>query len=151
LCSLRRECGTTGCRRWRALSHGRAVSTARRILGWLSPYRVDVATALALTGLACLLNLPIPLLVQQLVDQVVAGDHLWSLPAYSAALFAIFAAQAGFGLANGLVIGRVGQGVVRDLRHRLYDRLQRLGLAYFDKTPTGAIISRLMDDVGAIQ
>jgi subfamily B ATP-binding cassette protein MsbA len=127
------------------------VSTARRILGWLSPYRSDAATALGLTGLACLLNLPVPLLVQGLVDQVIAGGRWWDLAVYSLSLFAVFSAQAGFGLANGLVIGRVGQGVVRDLRHRLYDRLQRLGLAYYDKTPTGAIVSRLMDDVGAIQ
>lgn len=127
------------------------MTTVRRILGWLSPYRVDAAVALGVTGLACLLNLPVPLLVQGLVDQVVAGLRWWHLPAYSAALFVVFAAQAAFGLANGLVIGRVGQGVVRDLRHRLYDRLQRLGLAYFDRTPTGAIISRIMDDVAAVQ
>ena len=50
-----------------------------------------------------------------------------------------------------LVIGRIGQGVVRDLRHRLYERLQQLGLAYYDRTPSGAIIARVMDDVGAIQ
>ena len=54
-------------------------------------------------------------------------------------------------LCNGLLIGRIGQGVVRDLRHRLYDRLQRLSLAYYDRTPSGAILSRVMDDVGAIQ
>ncbi len=54
-------------------------------------------------------------------------------------------------LGNGLLIGRIGQGVVRDLRHLLYDRLQRLSLTYYDKTPSGAILSRLMDDVGAIQ
>src|SRR5690606_8062609 len=35
--------------------------------------------------------------------------------------------------------------------HGIYERLQRLGLAYYDRTPTGAIISRMMDDVGAIQ
>ncbi len=106
---------------------------------------------MALTGFACLLNLTIPLLVQRLVDQVVAGGRWWNLPAYAVALLAVFAIQALLGLANGLVVGRMGQGVVRDLRHRLYERLQRLGLSYYDKTPTGAIISRLMDDVGAIQ
>ena len=40
---------------------------------------------------------------------------------------------------------------MRDLRHRLYERLQQLGLAYYDKTSSGAIIARVMDDVGAIQ
>ena len=76
----------------------------------------------------------------------------WSaLPGYTIGLFAVFAAQVGLALATTWVIGGVGQGVVRDLRHQLYDRLQRLDLAYYDKTPTGAIISRLMDDVGALQ
>ncbi len=127
------------------------MSTVRRILGWLRPYRAATTFALALTGLACLLNLPVPLLVQGLVDRVITAGQWWALPAYAIGLFAVFAVQAGLGLANTLVIGRVGQGLVRDLRHRLYDRLQRLGLSYYDKTPTGAIISRLMDDVGAIQ
>ena len=40
---------------------------------------------------------------------------------------------------------------MRDLRHGLYDRLQRVGLAYYDRTPAGAILSRLMDDVAAVQ
>jgi ABC-type multidrug transport system fused ATPase/permease subunit len=127
------------------------VGTLRRIGGWLVPYRGRVSLALGLTTIACLLNLPVPLLVQRLVDRVVADGRWWALPAYGVALFAVFAAQAGLGLANTFVIGRVGQGVVRDLRHRLYERLQRLGLTYYDKTPTGAIISRMMDDVGALQ
>lgn len=127
------------------------MSTPRRILAWLRPYRAHAALAFGLTCLTCLLNLPVPLLVQRLVDDVVAGRRWWTLPVFSLSLAAVFAAQSGFGLANALIIGRVGQGIVRDLRHRLYDRLQRLGLSYYDKTPTGAIISRLMDDVGAIQ
>jgi ATP-binding cassette, subfamily B, bacterial MsbA len=59
--------------------------------------------------------------------------------------------QAVLAWSNSLAIGRIGQGVVRDLRHRMYERLQQLGLAYYDKTPSGAIIARVMDDVGAIQ
>src|SRR5262249_42273881 len=55
------------------------------------------------------------------------------------------------GLANTHAIGRVGLEVVRDLRHRLYARLQRVGLSYYDKTPAGAIVSRLMDDVTGVQ
>ena len=49
------------------------------------------------------------------------------------------------------MVGHVGQQLVRELRHQLYERLQQLSLSYYDKTPTGSIISRMMDDVGAIQ
>jgi subfamily B ATP-binding cassette protein MsbA len=110
-----------------------------------------MALALALTTLAALSNLPVPLLVQELIDRVVTRDRWDALPIYAAGLFAVFAAQAALSYGNSLLIGRIGQGVVRDLRHRLYDRLQRLSLAYFDRTPSGAILSRVMDDVGAIQ
>jgi ABC-type multidrug transport system fused ATPase/permease subunit len=107
--------------------------------------------ALVLTALACLFNLPVPLLVQALIDQVVTQGHWDVLPMYAALLFGVFTVQALLAWSTSLAIGRIGQGVVRDLRHLMYERLQQLGMAYFDKTPSGAIIARVMDDVGAIQ
>ncbi len=127
------------------------MSTLSRIGHWLVPYRSQAALALALTATACALNLLVPLVFQRLIDALVAGSGWWLLGRSVAGLLALFGAAAGLGLANALVIGRVGQGVVRDLRHGLYDRLQRLSLAYYDRTPTGSIISRMMDDVGTIQ
>jgi ABC-type multidrug transport system fused ATPase/permease subunit len=127
------------------------LNTLRRIVAWVAPYRGSVLLASLLTGLACLLNPVPPLLVQGLIDQVIAGGRWGTLPAFAAALLGASAAQGVVGLAMAQVVGRVGQGVVRDLRHRVYDHLQTLSLAYYDRTATGAIISRLMDDVGAIQ
>ena len=127
------------------------MKTIRRIGGWLAPYRGRMILAMGLTALACLFNLPVPLLVQGLVDRVVTQGHWDSLPWYAALLFGVFAAQAVLAWSTSLAVGKIGQGVVRDLRHLLYERLQQLGMDYFDKTPSGAIISRVMDDVGAIQ
>ena len=127
------------------------MNTLRRIAGWLSPYRTLMALAVVLTTLAALCNLPVPILVQELIDRVVTQSQWGALPLYAAGLLVVYAAQASLSMCNGLLIGRIGQGVVRDLRHRLYDRLQRLSLAYYDRTPSGAILSRLMDDVGSIQ
>jgi subfamily B ATP-binding cassette protein MsbA len=129
----------------------KAMNTLDRIAGWLAPYRRSMALAFVLTTLAALFNLPVPLLVQELVDRVVTQGRWTALPWYAIGLFLVFAAQAVLSFGNGLLIGRIGQGVVRDLRHLLYDRLQRLSLTYYDKTPSGAILSRVMDDVGAIQ
>ena len=126
------------------------MKTLVRIGGWLAPYRGRMILAMVLTTLACVFNLPVPLLVQAMVDRVVTQGHWGALPLYAALLFGVFAAQAGLAWLNGLVVGRIGQGVVRDLRHRLYERLHQVGLAYYDRTPSGAIIARLMDDVGAI-
>ncbi len=127
------------------------VKTIRRIGGWLAPYRGRMILAMVLTALACLFNLPVPLLVQALIDHVVTQGHWDVLPIYAALLFGVFAVQAVLAWSTSLAIGRIGQGVVRDLRHLMYERLQLLGMAYFDKTPSGAILSRVMDDVGAIQ
>lgn len=127
------------------------MNTFRRIWGWLRPHRGWVALASVLTAVAVALNMAAPLLVQGLLDHAVAGvgwDRLWLYPA---GLLAVFAGQALLGLANGLVVGHVGQSLVRALRHQIYDRLQRLSLSYYDRTPTGTIIARMMDDVGAIQ
>jgi ATP-binding cassette, subfamily B, bacterial MsbA len=127
------------------------VKTLRRIGGWLAPYRGRMTLALLLTALASLFNLPVPLLVQELVDRVVTQNHWNALPLYGLVLFGVFGVQSLLSLFNSLVIGQIGQGVVRDLRHRLYERLQQVDLAYYDKTSSGAIIARVMDDVGAIQ
>jgi subfamily B ATP-binding cassette protein MsbA len=127
------------------------VKTFRRVGGLLAPHKGRVILAFVLTALACLLNLPVPLLVQAVVDRVVAGGRVAELPWYAAGLVAVFALQAGVGLTHTLLVSCVGLAVVRDLRHRLYARLQRLSLSWYDRTPAGGIISRLMDDVAAVQ
>lgn len=104
-----------------------------------------------LTTLAVAVNMQGPLIVQGLVDDVVAPGRWDKLPWFAAAFAAVLTAQALIGYANTLVVGHVGQQLVRELRHQLYERLQQLSLSYYDKTPTGSIISRMMDDVGAIQ
>ena len=124
--------------------------TFQRIGGLLRPHRGRAALALLLTLLACLLNAPVPLLVRTLVDDALPTGG-WAVAGCALALLAVYAAQAGVSLIATGVTGEIGLRVVRDLRHRLYARLQRLSLAYYDRTPAGAIISRLMDDVTAVQ
>jgi subfamily B ATP-binding cassette protein MsbA len=127
------------------------LNTIRRIRGWLGPYKRWVVLASFLTTLAVAVNMQGPLIVQGLVDDVVAPGRWDKLPWFAAAFAAVLTAQALIGYANTLVVGHVGQQLVRELRHQLYERLQQLSLSYYDKTPTGSIISRMMDDVGAIQ
>ena len=127
------------------------MNTTRRILGLIAPYRGRVALAALLTAAASLLNLPAPLLIQGVVDGVATAGRSTALPAFAAGLVAVYAAQAAVAVAVAYAIAPVGLGVVRDLRHALYARLQRLGLSFYDRTPAGAIISRLMDDVAVVQ
>ncbi len=116
----------------------------------LRPYKRRIALALLITICCCLLSSPIPFLIRGLVDNALTAG-VWTLTGYALALLGIFAAQAAAGLACTGLTGEIGLGVVRDLRHQLYARLQRLSLAYYDRTPAGVLISRLMDDVTAVQ
>lgn len=127
------------------------MDTIKRIRGWLKPYGQWVGLASFLTAVAVVVNMQSPLIVQGLVDDVVAPGAWHRLPWYAAALLGVFVAQAAIGFANTLVVGHVGQRLVRDMRHKLYERLQQLSLGYYDRTPTGSVISRMMDDVGAVQ
>lgn len=126
------------------------MKTFHCIRALLRPYRKRVVLALLITLCGCLLNAPVPFLIRRMIDSAVPAGA-WTLIGYALALLAVFALQAAAGLASTCVTGEIGLGVVRDLRHQLYTRLQRLSLAYYDRTPAGVVISRLMDDVTAVQ
>ena len=126
------------------------MNALNRIVALLRPHRRRLSLAVLLTLSACLLSFPVPPLMRTLVDDALPAGAT-AVAAYALVLLAVYALQASVSLAATGVTGEVGLAVVRDLRHRLYARLQRLSLAYYDRTPPGAIISRLMDDVTAVQ
>src|SRR5262249_38500161 len=127
------------------------VTTIARLRAFAAPQRGRITLAFGLAALACLLNLPIPLLVQRLVDRAAAGEGLRALPLCLCGLLAVYVLQALVNICSARLMGRVGLEIARDLRHRLYARLQRVGLSFYDRTPAGAILSRLIDDVTAVQ
>ncbi len=117
----------------------------------VAAYRRPALFGLALAALASLLALSVPLLIKGFIDRVAIAGHWADLPVFVLAMTAIIIAQARVAYDLGRVIGRVGNGVVRDLRHAVYDHIQRLSLTYFDRTSAGSMVSRLMDDVDALQ
>jgi ABC-type multidrug transport system fused ATPase/permease subunit len=126
------------------------VTTLQRLTILILPYRARLLVAAGFLAVACLLSLIVPLVVQHVLDQLATGGPV-SLPALALGLGVIFLAQAAVGLGNTLILGRVSLNVVRDLRRRLYARLQQVGVPFYDRTPAGAILSRFMDDVAAVQ
>lgn len=122
-----------------------------RLAGLLRPHRRALALAAGFTTGACLLNLPIPLLTRAVIECAESAGPTINLILLGLGLLAVSAAQAAIGWANAVTLGRIGWHVARDLRVRLYDRLHRLPLAYFDRTPAGGLIARLTDDVSAVQ
>lgn len=129
--------------------------TARRVWGFAQPYRGTIATFLTAIVAAALLALVPPLVVRRIIDVAipdaeVTGDRgpIWWL-AGIAVIAAV--ADAGLQIVQRWCSARVGEGLIADLRKALFDKVQRLPIAFFTRTPTGAITSRLNNDVVGAQ
>jgi len=123
-----------------------------RLLGFLRPYRAAVVASLVLAASAIGFTVAIPYLTGQAVNAVRPGHHDRN------ALIALALAIAGAALlrlvltvARRLVAGRVSLGVEYDLRQRMYEHLQRLELAFFDRQQTGQLMSRATVDLQAVR
>jgi len=128
---------------------------ARRLLtSLLRPYRRQVATALVLVIIANMAALAGPWLVGLAIDRgippLVHGRDVTPLAVIIAAFFAAIAVQAVTTRAFILVIGRFGEGVVRELRERLFAHFQRLPVAFHERYTSGRVISRQTSDIDSI-
>ena len=127
----------------------------REALACFRPYR---GTAL-LTGLAilagCLLNLAPPLLVRGLIDDAIpagrAAGSAEPLLLYILGLVVLPLAASLIGLGQQYLSVQVGQGILADLRNRLFRHLQSQSLRFFTTTRAGEITSRISDDVAEIR
>ena len=123
----------------------------RRLLGYLAPYRGQMAFSILLLFGAALLQLVGPYLVKVGIDQHISAGNLAGLD--RVALLFIAAALAGFALryAQTLLTYRIGQRAMMDLRLAVFDRIEAQSLAYFDRNPTGRLMTRVGSDVEVLQ
>jgi ABC-type multidrug transport system fused ATPase/permease subunit len=126
------------------------VSTFRRLLGFLRPYRPAVLLSAALAAAAMVMTVLIPWLSGQAIDQIRAGDG------HDLDRIGILIALAGLArlvltVTRRLVAGRVSLGVEQDLRSRLYAHLLSLELGFFDGQQTGQLMSRSTVDLQAVR
>lgn len=125
--------------------------TARRVWTFARPYRGTIAVFLGAILVAALLGVVPPLVVRHILDVAIPdGDRsaiVWLAGlAVGAALL-----DAALAIVQRWCSARVGEGLIADLRRTLFAKVQRLPLAFFTRTPTGAITSRLNGDVVGAQ
>lgn len=139
---------------WRHLRSDRSVvnnrlsrQTVRRVVGFARPHRRLISVFLVLTVIDASLVVVTPLLVQQIVDKgILAGDReLVTLLALAMAGFAVF--NALLSVLAGWLSSRIGEGLIFDLRSQVFAHVQRQSMAFFTRTQTGALVSRLNNDV----
>ncbi len=124
-----------------------AEGTSKRVWAFARPYRSTIIVFLVAILAAALLALVPPFVVRAIIDQAIP-DADRRLIVILAAL-AVFSALADAGLAilQRWCSAQVGEGLIYDLRSTLFAKVQRLPIAFFTRTPTGSITSRLNTDV----
>ena len=119
----------------------------RRLLGYLRPYALPVAGAvLMLLGLA-LLQLASPYLTRVAIDRAIPAGDLGLVRALALAFLAANALEFGLEYGQTLLTASIGQRVMVDLRLAIFGKLQRLGVAFFDRNPVGRLMTRVTTDV----
>ncbi|MGI5120955.1 ABC transporter ATP-binding protein [Marinactinospora thermotolerans] len=123
----------------------------RRVAGYARPHWRSILFFLLVTSLSAGIVVANPLLLKAIIDQgVAAGDT--SLVAWLALVVGLLAlAEAGLGLTGRWLSARIGEGVIYLLRTQVFAHVQRMPLAFFTRTQTGSLISRLNTDVVGAQ
>ncbi|MFF1721663.1 ABC transporter ATP-binding protein [Streptomyces sviceus] len=123
----------------------------RRILRLFKPYRAKLAVVGLLVGAASLVTVATPFLLKETLDVAIPQGRtgLLSLLALGMILSAVLTGI--FGVLQTLISTTVGQRVMHDLRTAVYGRLQRMSLAFFTRTRTGEVQSRIANDIGGMQ
>jgi len=130
-------------------SQARSVSrtTVRRIFAFAGPYRRQIWSFLALVIVDSLLVVATPLLFQRIIDDGVLKNDRGVVVTIALIIAALAFAEATLTLAQRWYSARIGEGLIYDLRIQVYGHVQRMPIAFFTRTQTGALVSRLNNDV----
>ncbi len=121
--------------------------TWRRVAEFARPHRRTIVTFLVLATVSAALGVLAPILAGRAVDAIVEGDGVATVVAIAVAIAAVAVLDTGFGLFERLQSSRLGEGLILDLRRKVFDHVQRMPIAFFTRTRTGALVSRLNNDV----
>jgi ATP-binding cassette subfamily B protein len=124
-----------------------APGTVQRILGFARPYRGRIAGFLALVVLDALLVAVPPLLLKRVIDVGVAQSDVRLVVGLAALVALVAVAEAVVMLAQRWFSSRIGEGLIYDLRSKVFSHVQRQPIAFFTRTQTGSLVSRLNNDV----
>lgn len=122
-------------------------ATLRRIIDFAGPYRRRLAGFVLLSVLGAVLAVATPVLAGDVVNAIVAESPAGTVVRLALLIAVVAVADAGVTLATRWFSARIGEGVILDLRTRVYDHVQRMPVAFFTRTRTGALVSRLNNDV----
>ncbi|MDQ6611935.1 MAG: ABC transporter transmembrane domain-containing protein, partial [Gemmatimonadota bacterium] len=119
----------------------------RRLLRYVGPYRALVIGALLMIAIDSAMQLTGPLLTRWMIDTALPARNATLVTQVAMLFAATLVVQFGAAFGETMFTSLLGQRVMRDLRGELFGHLQRLPIAYFDRTPVGRLVTRVTSDV----
>jgi ABC-type multidrug transport system fused ATPase/permease subunit len=122
-------------------------SSWRRIGEFARPHRRTIVAFLVFATVSAGLGVLAPVLAGRAVDAIVSGDGAGTVAVVAVLIAGVAVLDAGVGLLERWQSSRLGEGLILDLRRRVFEHVQRMPIAFFTRTRTGALVSRLNNDV----
>ncbi|SFT35878.1 ABC-type multidrug transport system, ATPase and permease component [Geodermatophilus amargosae] len=141
---------------WSALSRatharddrrGISRATLRRVMTYARPHRARIAAFVAVGVVEAVLAVATPLLAGRVVNEIVAGGSTSTVVGLAVLIAGLALAGTALGLLGRWLSSTLGEGLILDLRTAVFDHVQRMPVAFFTRTRTGALVSRLDNDV----
>ncbi|WP_326594776.1 ABC transporter ATP-binding protein [Streptomyces sp. NBC_01803] len=123
----------------------------RRILRLFRPYRGRLALVGLLVGASSLVAVASPFLLREIIDVALPEERTGLLALLALGMVVTAVTSSVFGVLQTLISTTVGQQVMHDLRTAVYGKLQQMPLAFFTRTRTGEVQSRIANDIGGMQ
>jgi len=119
----------------------------RRVYSYARPYKWQLVGFLVVIVLQAVLGLAPPLLFKRIIDHALPQKDTAMLAWLAGGVVVAEVLSAVLGLGERYWSSRIGEGLIYDLRTQLFDHVQRLPIGFFTRTQTGALVSRLNNDV----
>ena len=124
-----------------------APGTIRRVVSFARPYRKELAVFLVLTVISSVIGVATPLLAGEVVNQITSNGTVRAVLLIAAVIAGLAVLDALLSLATRWYSSRIGEGLIFDMRTKVFQHVQQMSLAFFTRTQTGALVSRLNNDV----
>jgi ATP-binding cassette subfamily B protein len=128
-------------------SHRLRPGILRRILRFARPYRSMLALFLGLIVAGALIGAAVPLVYRAIIDDGILNSNSGLIVTLALVLAALALAEALLSLWQRWLSARIGEGLIFDMRTQVFEHFQRMPIAFFSRTQTGALVSRLNSDV----
>lgn len=122
-------------------------ASLRRIAEFARPHRRNIGMYLLLSVVIAALGVATPVLAGRVIDAIVDRADLSVITWLAVLIAAIALVEAGLGILNRWLSASIGEDLILDLRTTVFDHVQRMPVAFFTRTRTGALVSRLNSDV----